>query len=114
LNAKAAKLVGTQGRAVFETDWFLVGQKIVLPPRGGAAALLSEICDSLYPQSPLITNELLNRNSLSSAAAAARMRLIEGLFTSGDKPLFGMDAEKAPPEKSMYLSVFAEGWGPRP
>jgi hypothetical protein len=109
LNAKATKLVGTQGRAVFGTDWFLSGQKVVLPPRGGASALLSEICDSLYPQSPLITNELLNRNSLSSAAAAARMRLIEGLFTSGDKPLFGMDVEKAPPEKSMYLSVLQKG-----
>jgi hypothetical protein len=109
LNAKAGKLVGTQGRAVFETDWFLAGQKVALPARGGASALLSEICDRQYPQSPLITNELLNRNTLSSAAAAARMRLIEGLFKSGDKPLFGMDAEKAPPEKSMYLSVLQKG-----
>jgi hypothetical protein len=109
LNAKASKLVGTQGRAVFETEWFLAGEKVTLPSRGGASALLSEICDSLYPQSPLIANELLNRNSLSSAAAAARMRLIEGLFTSGEKPLFGMDVEKAPPEKSMYLSVLQKG-----
>lgn len=109
LNAKAAKLVGTQGAAVLEMDWFLAGKKVALPKRGGASALLSQICDSLYPQSPLIANELLNRNSLSSAAAAARMRLIEGLFTSGDKPFFGMDAEKAPPEKSMYLSVLQKG-----
>jgi len=109
LNARAATLVGTHGAVVLEMDWFLAGKKVALPKRGGASAFLSEICDILYPQSPLIANELLNRNSLSSAAAAARMRLIEGLFTSGDKPFFGMDAEKAPPEKSMYLSVLQKG-----
>src|SRR5262249_35702739 len=40
-------------------------------------------------------------------ASAARMRLIEGLFAAGDRPLLGIDARKAPPEKSMYLSVVA-------
>jgi hypothetical protein len=89
LSAKAAKLVGMQGEAVLETEWFLGGRRVELPARGGASALLSKVCDRLYPESPLITNELLNRNTLSSAAAAARMRLIEGMFKAGDKPAFG-------------------------
>src|SRR6185503_7506827 len=42
---------------------------------------------------------------LSSAAAAARMRLIEKLFESSTKPFLGLDNAKAPPEMSMYLSV---------
>lgn len=73
------------------------------------APLLSDVCDELYSASPVVMNELLNRNSLSSAAAAARMRLIEGMFTSPDRPLLGIDDERAPPEKSMYLSVLAAG-----
>jgi hypothetical protein len=73
------------------------------------APLLSEVCDELYSKSPKVMNELLNRNSLSSAAAAARMRLIEGIFVSPHLPLLGIDQERAPPEKSMYLSVLAAG-----
>lgn len=77
-------------------------------PRG-LTSLLSAICDESYRLAPRITNELLNRNQLSSAAAAARMRLIERIFTSAHLVQLGMDPDKAPPERSMYLSVLKEG-----
>ncbi len=57
------------------------------------------------PDAPRIQNELVNRRSLSSAAAAARMRLIERMFSNASEPLLGMDPAKKPPEMSMYLSV---------
>jgi hypothetical protein len=66
---------------------------------------LSRVCDELYSQAPRIENELINRRSLSSAAAAARMRLIERMFTYATSPLLGMDRHKKPPEMSMYLSI---------
>lgn len=71
--------------------------------------LVSETCDQVYTQSPKILNELLNRSDLSSAAAAARMRLIEGMFVNAEQPLLGIDEVRAPPEKSMYLSVLDAG-----
>jgi len=71
--------------------------------------LLSRSCDELFPSAPKLHNELINRQSLSSAAAAARMRLIENLFRNPDKPLLGMDPKKRPPEMSMYLSVLKNG-----
>ena len=71
--------------------------------------LLSTICDEVYPRAPRITNELLNRNVLSSAASAARMRLIEQLFVASDQRFLGLDPDKSPPEKSMYLSVIEKG-----
>lgn len=84
---------------------------------------LSTICDDLYGQAPLIKNELVNRRFLSSAAAAARMRLIERMLKHSAEPRLGMDATKKPPEMSMYLSVLkyaqlhrklASGWGISP
>lgn len=75
----------------------------------GLSSVLSDICDTRFRDAPRIANELLNRKILSSPAAAARMRLIEGLFASPDQPLFGIDPKKAPPEKSMFLSVIARG-----
>lgn len=77
--------------------------------RRGLSSALSAICDELYGKAPRITNELLNRNALSSPAASARMRLIERLFQSAEVPDLGMDPDKAPPEKSIYLSVLKAG-----
>jgi hypothetical protein len=68
-------------------------------------SLLSDICDEAYNESPIVHNELLNRRSLSSAAAAARMRLLERMLESSSRQFFGMDESKKPPEMSMYLSV---------
>jgi len=67
--------------------------------------LLSLLCDCEFKQAPQIKNELVNRHSLSSAAAAARMRLIELMFSSSDKPDLGLPVDRKPPEKSMYFSV---------
>lgn len=71
--------------------------------------LLSESCDALFPSAPRLHNELINRQMLSSPAAAARMRLIENLFRNPDKAFLGMDSKKRPPEMSMYLSVLKNG-----
>lgn len=70
---------------------------------------LSALCDELYPFAPRVKNELLNRQSLSSAAATARMRLIEGILARSDQSWLGMDPSKKPPEMSMYLSVLQRG-----
>jgi hypothetical protein len=68
--------------------WFASGTKVIPPARGSLSGLLSAICDQMFASAPLIANELLNRNALSSAAAAARMRLLEGLFIASDRPVF--------------------------
>jgi hypothetical protein len=71
-------------------------------------SLLSDIADRLFDKAPKIQNELVNRRALSSAAASARMRLIEHMFSSSDKQYLGMDPAKKPPEMSMYLSVLLQ------
>lgn len=106
---RLGNLIGFRSGTAAEVVWFQQGREIPVPSAGGISGMLSRICDELYPKAPRIANELLNRNTLSSAAAAARMRLIEGLFSAGDRAFLGIDAAKAPPEKSMYLSVIAKG-----
>jgi len=107
----ARKLAALFGLQVTNRDveWWRGGQRLELPRRGGFSAALSEICDELYYQAPRISNELLNRRSLSSAAAAARQRLIERIFSAADQPYLGIPPDKSPPEKSMYLSVMSVG-----
>lgn len=102
-------MFGFQGENPNEVEWYHKGERLESPNKGRLSSVLSKICDDLYPKAPLIQNELLNRHTLSSAASAARLRLIDRLFTAADQPLLGMETGKAPPEKSMYLSVLHAG-----
>lgn len=85
--------------------WFHQGKTLEVKDGRHLLAELSRICDLTFEDAPHIHNELVNRRSLSSAAAAARMRLIFKMFTDGKSPLLGMNPAKKPPEMSMYLSV---------
>ena len=89
--------------------WYQGGRPTTIATPRQLLSRLSEICDRIYPDAPHITNELVNRRNLSSAAAAARMRLIERLFSSAHEELLGMDPAKKPPERSIYLSILRRG-----
>ena len=92
-----------------ETLWFRQAKEVAPPTGRGLLRYLSDICDEVYPNAPRVHNELVNRASLSSSAAGARMRLIERLLEQAPEPLLGLPDKKAPPEKSMYLSVLRAG-----
>ena len=102
-------LLGFRGGDASGVQWWHGGRLVQLPPKGKLSAFFSDISDELYSDAPRIHNELLNRRTLSSAASAARLRLVERMLTSADLPSLGMDQGKAPPEKSMYLSVLSAG-----
>ena len=86
-------------------DWFRQNNQLAIKDVRHLLSVLSDICDQTFNQSPIIHNELVNRRSLSSAAAAARMRLIERMFSHRNQALLGMNPNKKPPEMSIYLSV---------
>ncbi|MEK7993177.1 MAG: hypothetical protein AAB403_05170 [Planctomycetota bacterium] len=92
-----------------DLKWYRNGREARIPSSRDLLSLLSDTCDRFYHSAPKIRNELLNRRQLSSAAAAARMRLIERVLTTSSEPLLGLDGSKAPPEMSMYLSVLRRG-----
>ncbi|MGH9460704.1 MAG: hypothetical protein ACRD1X_05775 [Vicinamibacteria bacterium] len=91
-----------------ELQWFHQGRSLPVSSGRELLAMLSRICDDTYDRAPRIRNELVNRHVLSSAAAAARMRLIERILKFPTQPLLGMEPTKKPPEMSMYLSVLKQ------
>lgn len=93
--------------ALTSCQWIQGGQDVSPRARRGLSFLLSEICDSLYPASPRIWNELLNRRELTSQGAAARRTLIEDILTRTEQPLLGIQG--FPPERSMYESLLRRG-----
>lgn len=93
--------------ALVGCQWYHCGEDVSGRVRHGLSALLSDLCDDLYPSSPRIWNELLNRRELTTQGAAARRLLIEGILTRPDQPFLGI--QKFPPERSMYEALLRRG-----
>jgi len=89
-------------------QWFYKGKSLELASSRDLFQFVSKICDNVFNESPTLKNELLNRRKLSSAAAAARMRLIERILDNATEEFLGMDSSKKPPEMSMYLSALKQ------
>jgi len=68
---------------------------------------LSHLCNKTFTHAPHLQNELLNRQTLSSAAAAARRNLLASMVTRAAVPRLGI--EGTPPEASMYESMLRAG-----
>ena len=84
-------------------DWYYLGEKLPVKSAADLSRCMSDVCDHVYNKAPIVQNELINRRSLSSAAAAARRGLMEAMLTQADKARLGFDG--FPPEVSMYRSV---------
>lgn len=67
---------------------------------------LSRICDGIYPDSPHVLNELVNRRAPSSQAASARNKLVSLVNNPDTCKLERLGIEGYPPERSIYESFF--------
>lgn len=84
--------------------WFHQGKVLKLEGRRHLTSLLSTICDRVYPSTPHIANELVNRRNISTSAAAARNVLLEAMLTNFDQENLGMKGH--PPARSIHESLF--------
>lgn len=90
-------------------NWFSEGKPLSITTGKKLLKHLSEICDQVFELSPRVQNELINRQSLSSAASGARMSLIRAMLENESKLNLGMPNDKRPPEMSIYLSILKQG-----
>ncbi|MBR1579023.1 MAG: restriction endonuclease subunit S [Selenomonadaceae bacterium] len=65
------------------------GARISINRRADLTELLSTICDEVYFKTPIINNEALNRNEITSIAANSRHKLIGALLRTELEPDLG-------------------------
>ena len=70
---------------------------------------LGEECERIFPSTPRILNELINRKLPSSAAVGARTKLVEAMATSAHLANLGLDEDRRPPEMALYMSILRRG-----
>ena len=111
LKTRIADLIDLRGHSgEMKFSWFSEGKPLTTVSTGKQLLkYISEVCRRVFPQSPNVQNELINRQSLSSAASGARMRLIRAMLERESEPNLGMLENQRPPEMSMYLSILKRG-----
>ena len=87
--------------------WYWQGKQLRKTEQRTLQATLSDVMDFIYPESPKVRNELINRDWLSSQAAAARNKLFSAMLNRVGQ--LGLGIEKYPPEKAIYRSLLERG-----
>lgn len=88
-----------------KVQWIFNGKLLTINSKATFNKILSEIIDIVYNKTPILHNELINREKLPSAINIARKELFRSLFENWDKPDLGFNKSKFPPEKTIYLSL---------
>lgn len=88
------------------STWSFKGGDLAISDRRSFQVSLSGVLNKIYPDAPIIFNELINRDKPSSQAAGARNKLMSLLLSNVNEPDLGI--EKFPPEKAIYRSVLRE------
>jgi hypothetical protein len=85
--------------------WVFKGKKVVVKSQRDFNRLLSRVCNDVYSLTPVMNNELFNKNKLSGTISGAKAKYLQALVNSSDQVDLGFDSEKFPPEKTIYYSL---------
>ena len=91
-----------------QNRWVWRGEQLQIGSKKELQHQLSAILQVVYDKTPIVRNELVNRNKTSAQANSARNKLVAALLNHAHQPDLGFDPTKYPPEKSIYRAVFKE------
>ena len=85
--------------------WIYKGEEKSVRSHRNFNRLLSEVCDDVYSQTPVMNNELFNKHKLSGTISAAKKNYLTALVEHSSEPELGFPADKFPPEKTIFCSL---------
>ena len=86
-------------------DWIFQGEIRKVSNFMDFNKLLSFVCDSIYSKTPVLINELFNRQKLSSTISLAKKNYLAALIDHHLEEDLGFEKDKFPPEKTIYYSL---------
>lgn len=91
-------------KAFEQAVWWFKGKQL---NQASLNVISSRIADAMYPYTPEIFNELINREKPSGTSNAARRKLMEQMVAYAGEKNLGL-SEGFPPEKAIYLSCLKQ------
>jgi hypothetical protein len=91
-----------------KVSWYFNGEKHIITSRKELNQTLSTVIETVFYNTPIFRNELINRHKLSGSIGSAKKNFFRALASNWNKVDLGFDSEKFPPEKTIYLSLLKE------
>jgi hypothetical protein len=90
-----------------DIEWYYNGMKIQVTSQADFNKLLSKVCDEVYYSTPIVQNELFNKQKVNSAVSSARVTLLNALLDDNCVVTndLGFEEDKFPPEKTIYYTL---------
>lgn len=102
LNEEINSLISSKGNVI----WLYKGNEISIKSVTDFNKFISFVCEDVYYKTPIIKNELFNKQKISSAISLARVNLLDAMLNHSDKEDFNFPANTFPPEKTIYQTIF--------
>ncbi|MGQ7868964.1 hypothetical protein [Sunxiuqinia sp. sy24] len=88
-----------------DVEWYFKGEAKKFRNAKEMNLALSEICNQVYKDTPILRNELMNKEKISAAISSAKKNLITSLLSSVSEPYLAYDESRFPPDKTIYLAL---------
>ncbi len=85
--------------------WVFRGKECQVRSKKDFNKLLSSVCAEVYSKTPIVQNELFNKQKLSSAISLAKSNLIDRILEHPGEVDLGFKDGEFPPEKTIYLTL---------
>ena len=88
-------------------EWYYKGENRQISSQSDFNKLLSAVCDDVYYSTPIIQNELFNKQKVNSAISLARVTLLNMLIDDSCvmQDELGFEKDKFPPERTIYYTL---------
>ncbi len=74
----------------YKSKYFYVGEEIFVNRKAELTEFMSQICDKIYSCTPVINNEALNKNEITSTANNSRNKIVAALLRNELEPNLGL------------------------
>ena len=91
-----------------DLTWIHNSKKLNIKNHLDIQAELSRILKDIYSESPILKNELINRDNISAQGQSARTRLIKMMASQRHDPNLGYELDKYPPDKTIFNAIFKQ------
>lgn len=88
--------------------WIYKGIEVPMKSQYDFRKLLSKVSSEVYHSTPMLCNELFNKQKISSAISLARVNLLNALLEHSSEEDLGFDKNTFPPEKTIYYSLLKD------
>ena len=88
--------------------WRHEGKQLDIKTHLDIQSHLSKILKKIYSDSPILKNELINRDHISAQGQSARTRLIKMMASQRHDSRLGYEADKYPPDKAIFNAIFKQ------